>query len=166
LRGLAKMKKLERILAAAEQMCLIFCVLSVGVMISINTGQIFFRYLFNMAAIWVFPVTMLLFIWMTFLGAFVIYRRKKDIVVSFIINLFPAAGRKAITLLTNLLTMALLVWILAEFPMIIKSQAAEMEVIPLPRYSQAVPLFIGLLGILLQYVTETVDLLKNGVPSN
>jgi len=160
------MKKLERILAAAEQVCLVFCVLSVGAMTGINAVQVFFRYVFNMAAIWVFPLTMLLFIWVTFLGAFVIYRRKKDIVVSFIINLFPAAGRKAIILLTNLLTMALLVWILLEFPMIVKSQAADMEVIPLPRYTQAIPLFIGLLGILLQYVMETVDLLKNGARSN
>jgi TRAP-type C4-dicarboxylate transport system permease small subunit len=160
------MKKLERILAGAEQACLVFCVLTVGAMIGINAVQIFFRYVFNLAAIWVFPLTMLLFIWMTFLGAFVIYRRKKDIVVSFILNLFPAAGRKAIVLLTNLLTMALLVWILVEFPMIIKSQAADMEVIPLPRYTQAVPLFIGIFGILLQYVMETVALLKNSTRSN
>jgi TRAP-type C4-dicarboxylate transport system permease small subunit len=103
---------------------------------------------------------MLLFIWSTFLGAFVVYRRKKDIVVRFIANLFPASAQEKLTLLTNILIIFFLILILIQAPNLIRRQASIMQVIPLPRYIQAIPLFIGLAGILLEYISQTVALLK------
>ena len=153
-------------MAAVEKACEAFCVLSVGAMIIMNAVQVFFRYVFNMASVYVYPITMLLFIWITFIGAYVIYRRKKDIVVSFIIYLFPPAWRRYLHLLTNILTIILLVFILAECPMILDSQGELMEVIPLPRYTQALPMFFGLGCILLQYLLDTVRLIQNAPESN
>ena len=144
-----------------ERVCLVVSVLAVGTMITMNTIQIFFRYVLNMAFVWVFPLTMLLFIWMTFLGAFVVYRRKKDIVVVFIVRMIPTGGRNILLLITNILIMLLMIWILTEAPTIFHRQSSIMQVIPLPRYFQAIPLFIGVTGILLEYSIETLDLLKD-----
>jgi len=143
-----------------EKICLVFSTSAIGVMIVLNIIQVFFRYVLNAAFIWVFPVTMLLFIWSTFLGAFVVYRRKKDIVVRFIANLFPASAQEKLTLITNILIILFLLLILLQAPALIRRQASIMQVIPLPRYIQAMPLFIGLAGILLEYFSQTVELLK------
>ena len=106
------MRALNRFLDLLEKICLIVATLAVALMIVLNIIQVFFRYVLNAAFVWVFPVTMLLFIWMTFLGAFVVYRRKKDIVVSFILNLFPGSGRRLIVLATNILILLFLILIL------------------------------------------------------
>lgn len=154
------MQSLKWFLEVMEKVCLIVSVLAVGAMITINTVQIFSRYVLNMAFVWVFPVTMLLFIWMTFLGAFVVYRRKKDIVVRFLDNMIPSGGQNILLLITNILIMLLLIWILSEAPTFFQRQISIMQIIPLPRYTQAVPLFIGVAGIFLEYLVETVELSK------
>jgi len=154
------MHGLNRFLGLLEKICLIFSTLAVALMIALNIIQVFFRYVLNAAFVWIFPVTMLLFIWMTFLGAFVVYRRKKDIVVSFIVNLFPTSGRKILALTTNILIFLFLLLILFAAPKLIAHQTSIMQVVPLPRYFQAIPLFIGLTGILLEYLRQTVTFIK------
>ena len=154
------MYALTKLLNLLEKICLVFSTASVGAMIILNIIQVFFRYVLNAAFVWVFPVTMLLFIWSTFLGAFVVYRRKKDIVVRFIANLFPKAAQEKLTLITNILIMLFLLLILLQAPVLIQRQASIMQVIPLPRYTQAIPLFIGLTGIFLEYLLQTIGLLK------
>lgn len=154
------MHALNRFLGVLEKICLIVATLAVALMIVLNIIQVFFRYVLNAAFVWVFPVTMLLFIWMTFLGAFVVYRRKKDIVVSFIVNLFPGPGRRVIGLTTNILILLFLALILLEAPKLIAHQTSIMQVVPLPRYFQAIPLFIGLAGIMLEYLIQTITSIK------
>ena len=154
------MNALNNLLSLLEKICLVFSTAAVGAMIMLNIIQVFFRYVLNAAFVWVFPVTMLLFIWSTFLGAFVVYRRKKDIVVRFIANLFPESAQEKLTLITNILIMLFLLLILFQAPVLFQRQASIMQVIPLPRYTQAIPLFIGLTGIFLEYLLQTVGLLK------
>jgi TRAP-type C4-dicarboxylate transport system permease small subunit len=154
------MRALNRFLDLLEKICLIVATLAVALMVVLNIVQVFFRYALNAAFVWVFPVTMLLFIWMTFLGAFVVYRRKKDIVVSFIANLVPGLGRAMLTLATNILILLFLLLILLEAPKLISHQTSIMQVVPLPRYFQAIPLFIGVAGIFLDYLIQTVASVK------
>ena len=154
------MYSLNKLLSLLEKICLVFSTSAIGVMIALNIIQVFFRYVLNAAFVWVFPATMLLFIWSTFLGAFVVYRRKKDIVVRFIANLFPASAQEKLTLITNILIIFFLLLILFQAPTLIRRQASIMQVIPLPRYIQAIPLFIGLTGILLEYFCQTAALLE------
>jgi TRAP-type C4-dicarboxylate transport system permease small subunit len=64
-------------------------------------------------------------------------------------------------LITNLLIIGFLILVLFEAPNLIRRQASIMQVIPLPRYVQAIPLFIGLGGIFLEYLSQTMELLKS-----
>ena len=154
------MNMLNKTLYALEKICLVFSTSAIGAMVILNIIQVFFRYVLNAAFTWVFPATMLLFIWCTFLGIFVVYRQKKDIVVSFVTNLFPTPVRTKLTIITNTLIILFLLLVLSQAPILIKKQASIMQVIPLPRYIQAIPLFIGLLGILFEYFAQTVELIK------
>ena len=71
-----------------------------------NVLNIASRAVFNYSFVWVFPLTLFLFIWMTFFGAFVIYRQKKEITVDFIYDLLPEMGRVWVTIICNILIMA------------------------------------------------------------
>jgi len=128
-----------------------------GIMFVTNIVQVGLRYLFNTGLDWIYPLTMLLFIWMTFLGSFVVYHQKKDIVVTFVVSLFSPRIRKYSLLVMNGLTIILLVIILMKAPAILRQQASIMQVIPLPRYIQSIPLFLGCGGILLEYVVSTYE---------
>ena len=151
------MKGVKCILSFVERVFLVFIVCSMGVMFVTNIVQVGLRYLFNTGFDWIYTLTMLLFIWMTFLGAFVVYHQKKDIVVTFVVSLFPPRCQKHLLLVMNGVTIILLVFILVEAPAIFRQQASIMQVIPLPRYIQSIPLFLGCGGILLEYVVSTYE---------
>ena len=159
------MRSLKIVLDLLEHICLVGTVLAMGVMTAINIIQIIFRYLFHDEFVWIFPLTMLLFIWMTFLGAYVVYRRKKVIIVRFFVDRIPVGFQNILLAITNVFTMLFLIWILGEIPKIIQLQAGAMEVISLPRYVKAIPLFICTTAILLNYLLDTVDLIKNNLLS-
>jgi TRAP-type C4-dicarboxylate transport system permease small subunit len=151
------MKGVKYFLSLVERVFLVFAVCSMGIMFVTNMVQVCLRYVFNTGLDWIYPLTMLLFIWMTFLGSFVIYHQKKDIVMNYIVTLFPPRFQKGLLLITNALTIVLLVIILKEAPTILRQQASIMQVIPLPRYFQSIPLFVGCGGILLEYVVSTYE---------
>jgi TRAP-type C4-dicarboxylate transport system permease small subunit len=155
------MRSLKKLLDLMERVCIIATVGMMGFMTFINIVQIIFRYLFSDEFVWIFPLTMLLFIWMTFLGAFVVYRRKKVIIVSFFVDRFPKGGQNILLVITNILAMAFLIGVLGEIPKILQLQAGVMEVISLPRYVKAIPLFMATTGIFLNYFVDTIDLIKN-----
>lgn len=152
---------MKKFLGLLEKICVIFAVSCLAVMISLNMIQIFSRYLLNTAFVWVYPLTMLLFVWMTFLGAFVVYHQKKDIVVLFILNKLSSAPRLVIQLITNVLVLLLLALILWQAPTLIRQQSSIMQIIPLPRYFQIIPLLVGIAGIFLDSILESIAALKN-----
>jgi len=153
--------KLARtILHYLENAFIIITVLFLAAMGVISILQVFCRYVLNHGLVWASPTVMLLFIWFVFLGAFVIYRRKKDIAVMFIVNLIPQAFRNMSLFAINLFVIALLFLLLIQFPAIVRQQNTQMNIIHLPRYVQSLPLFIGITCILLDYVIETIELMK------
>jgi TRAP-type C4-dicarboxylate transport system permease small subunit len=152
---------IEKILSAFEKLCKIAAVMCLGAMFLINVLNIGSRAILNYSFVWVFPLTLFLFIWMTFFGAFVIYRQKKEITVDFIYSLLPDLGRVWITVICNVLMMALLVLLLSTAPRLIRSQASPMQVLQIPRYLQAIPLFLFCIGTFFNFLKDTTILIKN-----
>ncbi len=132
---------IEKILSVFEKLCRIAAVLCLGAMFLINVLNIGSRAIFNYSFVWVFPLTLFLFIWMTFFGAFVIYRLRREITVDFIYSLLPEMGRVWVTIICNILMMALLVLLLWTAPRLIRSQSSPLQVLQIPRYLQVIPLY-------------------------
>lgn len=151
---------IEKILFPFEKFCKVSSVLSLGTMFLINFLNISSRAIFNYSFVWVFPLTLFLFIWMTFFGAFVIYRQKKEITVDFIYRQFPEIGRLWITVICNILIIALLLLLVWTAPRLIRSQASPIQVLQIPRYLQAVPLFLFCVGALFDFFKDTVVLVR------
>jgi TRAP-type C4-dicarboxylate transport system permease small subunit len=151
---------IEKIFSGWEWVCKVVAVLCLGVMFTTNIFNIILRALFNYSFVWIFPLTIFLFMWMTFFGAFVIYRQKREITVDFIYNRLPEAGRKWITLVSNILIMGLMVLLLWHAPRLIRAQMSPMQVLKIPRYFQAVPLFLFCIVLSLDFLYETVRLIQ------
>jgi TRAP-type C4-dicarboxylate transport system permease small subunit len=151
---------IEKILFAFEKFCRITAVLCLGAMFLINVLNIASRAFFNYSFVWVFPLTLFLFIWMTFFGAFVIYRRKKEITVDFIYGLLPEMGRVWVTIICNILMMALLVLLLWTAPRLIRSQSSPIQVLQIPRYLQVIPLYLFSVATFLNFLKDTVILIR------
>ncbi len=151
---------IEKAFSGWAKICKVIAVLCLGIMFLTNIINILLRGLFNYSFVWIFPLTIFLFMWMTFFGAYVIYRQKREITVDFIYNRLPEAGRKWITLVSNILIMGLMVLLLWHAPRLIRAQMSPMQVLRIPRYFQAVPLFLFCIVLSLDFLYETVRLIQ------
>ena len=109
---------------------------------------------------WIWPWTMVFFVWMTFFGFFAVYRLKKDIAVDFVVM---HIGRWAMTLTRYFVAVIIIVvmsTILWQMPTLIAAQAGPVEGALLPgdtemeRYFLSLPLAISCGLILLESVLE------------
>ena len=150
---------MEKIFYGWEKMCKIIAVLCLGIMFLTNIFNILLRGLFNYSFVWIFPLTIFLFMWMTFFGAYVIYRKKREITVDFIYNRLPEAGRKWITLASNILIMGLMMLILVHAPRLIYAQWGPLQVLRVPRYFQVIPLFLFCAVLFFDFLNETIKLI-------
>ena len=151
---------IEKVFSGWAKICKVIAVLCLGIMFLTNIINILLRGLFNYSFVWIFPLTIFLFMWMTFFGAYVIYRQKREITVDFIYNRLPEAGRKWITLASNILIMGLMVLLLWHAPRLIRAQMSPMQVLRIPRYFQAIPLFLFCIVLSLDFLYETVRLIQ------
>jgi len=151
---------MEKIFSGWESVCKVIAVLCLGIMFITNILNIILRALFNYSFVWIFPLTIVLFMWMTFFGAYVIYRRNREITVDFIYNRLPEGSRKWITLISNILIMGLMALILVHGPRLIRAQLGPLQVLRVPRYFQAVPLFLFCIVLFFDFLDGTIKLLQ------
>lgn len=147
----------DSILLKAEQVFVVAANLCLLGMLVLNTINIGWRAIFDKNLNFVWPWTGLLFVWMSFFGFFVIYRRAKDITVDYFVDLAGEWARRTSRLLSDLIIVGLMTLLLIEAPRTLASQVGEMELIPLQRYWMSVPLFASAALVGLHFL---VDLLK------
>ncbi len=68
--------------------------------------QVFFRYALNHSIFWSEELARFLLVWLTFLGASVVYRRGAHASVDFIYRRLEPRGRRAVNILVHLLSLA------------------------------------------------------------
>jgi TRAP-type C4-dicarboxylate transport system permease small subunit len=91
----------------------------------------------------VFPWTTVLFVWCTFLGMYVVYRRGTDITVDFIHDRLGGGGKAALRIFADLVVLGVLGTILMVAPEILATQEGEIELTGLPRWALSLPLFVS-----------------------
>jgi TRAP-type C4-dicarboxylate transport system permease small subunit len=152
----ALIARIERALASCERLFLAIANLCLAVMLVANMANIASRALFDKGIIYVFPWSIVLFVWMTFFGFFVVYRRGKDITVDFLIDRLGDRARLASRLLVDVLVIGLMLVMLAQAPHIIRSQVGTIEMVGLERYSMSVPLFVTAALIALDFALDMI----------
>ena len=132
----------DRALGICERLFLALANACLAVMLVANMANIASRALFDKGIVLVFPWSVVLFVWMTFLGFFIVYRRGKDITVDFLIDRLGDGARMASRLLVDALVIGLMLVMLYQAPHIIRSQVGTIEMVGLQRYSMSIPLFV------------------------
>lgn len=118
---------------------------------------------------WIWPWTMVFFVWMAFFGFFAVYRMKKDIAIDFVVmRIGPKAmlaSRYFVAGVIIIVTGAIL-W---QMPLIIENQVGPVDGALLPgdieleRYFLSWPLAVSCALILLEAVLEILKAMS-GVP--
>ncbi len=153
---------IDRLLGVCERLFLVLANTCLIVMLTINVANIAQRAVIDVSIRWVFPWSAVLFVWMTFTGFFVIYRRKKDITVDFVIDRLGAGAQKVARLMVDVIVILLMAIMLWHAPKILSMQVGEIEMVGLERYSMSVPLFVSCFLILLNFVVDIAKTFREG----
>ncbi len=123
----------------------------------------------NVSFYWIWPWTMVCFVWMSFFGFYVVYRKKKDIAVDFLVLKIGPGAMTMTRYLSALLIMVVTGTILWQMPTILESQVGEVDGAILPwgieleRYALSIPLGVSCLLIFLNAVQDLLSALA-GLP--
>lgn len=152
----ALIARVDRALGLCERLFLALANACLAVMLFANMANIASRALFDKGIVWVFPWSVVLFVWMTFLGFFVVYRRGKDITVDFLIDRLGAGARMASRLLVDALVIGLMLVMLYQAPHTIRGQVGVIEMVGLQRYTMSIPLFVTAALIAVDFLLDMV----------
>ena len=147
----------DRLLGVCERVFHVLANACLAVMLVINVVNITTRAVFDTAIYWVFPWSVVLFVWMTFFSFFVIYRKNKDITVDFLIDRLGPGARVASRVLVNIIILTVIGVMLWLAPQTLASQVGTIHLVGLERYALSVPLFVSCALIFANYVIDMID---------
>jgi TRAP-type C4-dicarboxylate transport system permease small subunit len=139
----AAIDRIETWLAALETLFLRAANACLAIMLVSNMVNILVRGVTDRGILIVFPWTTVLFVWCTFLGMYVVYRRGTDITVDFIHDRLGGGGKAALRIFADLVVLGVLGTILMVAPEILATQEGEIELTGLPRWALSLPLFVS-----------------------
>lgn len=125
----------------------------------------------GLAPYWMWPWTMVFFIWLSFFGFFALYARLADVRVDFVAGLFGPVGMMVTRVLTDAATLTVTFVLLWQLPKVISTSLGVYDgaILPagfeLPRLALSIPLF---LSAALVAFTALLDIAKMfaGLPEN
>ena len=153
---MAFVRALEQLLDLFEQLFRLLANFLLATMLAINLLNIVVRFLTDEGIVWVFPVTTVMFVWMTFLGFFVVYRQGKDITVDILVDRIGATARRITRIAVDIAVLSLLFVLLREAPELLRRQVGNLEMVGLQRYWLSVPLFVSSALIALHFMIDIV----------
>lgn len=144
-----------------------FCLL---VMLVLTTVTIIGRPL-GFSAYWIWPWTMVFFVWLSFFGFFAIFVRLKDVRIDFVANQIGRHGYPITRLVSDLAALAICGALMRQMPKVMATSRGFVDGAILPggeelfRQALSVPLFLSAALII---VSALVDLGKMlvGLPEN
>jgi len=121
---LSKIGAILDAIAAAFQAAIALILL---VMLGINTLNIIFRSFLGGAFDWVFPWTILLFVWMVCLGFYIYIRGNRDVVVDLIASRLPSPMRRILAIAADIIGFVFMYMVLSPATPLIAMQAGGMD---------------------------------------
>ncbi|WP_108485154.1 TRAP transporter small permease [Oceaniglobus ichthyenteri] len=140
------------------------------IMLGLTTATIVLRP-FDISFYWMWPWTMVFFIWLSFFGFFALYARLKDVRVDFLANMLGPKGFAMTRILTDaatLLVTGVLIW---QIPTVIETSRGVYDgaILPagyeLPRLALSIPLMISSVLIALSALLDLAKMAA-GMPEN
>jgi TRAP-type C4-dicarboxylate transport system permease small subunit len=127
-----------------------------------NAVNILWRGILDEGIVLVWPWSMTLFVWAAFLGFFVLYRRKNDVVVLILLQVLSARHQRTLVAITHLCIFAIMALMVAIAPTRIANQAGIIELVDLPRYVLSIPFFLSCFFIALDSIVQVYRVVDGG----
>jgi len=155
----------DRLLGICERLFLALANGCLATLLIINVLNISSRAIWDRGLQWVFPWSTVLFVWMTFFGFYVVYRRRNDITVDFFYDRLGRRGQLFVRQFVNVLILVLMAVMIWHGPEIIKRQAGIIEQVyflgfQVERFTMAVPLFVTCGLIFINYLIDILYTLR------
>lgn len=158
-------KGADRLLGICGHVFLVLANSCLAILLTINVLNIASRAIWDRGLQWVFPWSTVLFVWMSFFGFYVVYRKRTDITVDFIYDRLGHRAQLFVRQFINLLILVLMAVMVWHGPEIIERQAGIIEQvyffgIQVERFTLAVPLFVTCTLIFLNYLVDSFYTLR------
>ena len=157
-------RALDTVLSVCERLYVVLANTCLAVMLLSNATNIASRAVLDQAISWVFPWTMVLFVWMVFLGFFIFVRRGRSIAVEFVLHRTTGLTTRILELFINAVILTVLGVILSTVPENLREQVGELEMVGLQRYALSIPLFVSCALICLHVIGDSLKILDNSKP--
>jgi TRAP-type C4-dicarboxylate transport system permease small subunit len=142
--------RLEAVVRFVDKIELVIVVSSFLFIISVNSIEIFTRFLLNKSFFWVFEVTILFANIMYFLGAALVYKRKQDIQMAYFLKFFNVKFQKKWDLVIDGLSFYFFVVILYHGVRLLNIQSKHVsQGLGIPNHYFSLPLVIGTISMAL-----------------
>ncbi len=159
---------LDRSVWALGGVFMLLCNVCMMVMLTLTAATIVLRP-FDISAYWVWPWTMVFFVWLSFFGFFAIYARLKDVRVDFLAVRLGDVGMAATRVVSDLAAIAICGVLVYLAPRVLATSTGWVDgaILPggeeLPRQALSVPLVISSVLVVL---AALLDLAKfaAGIP--
>lgn len=163
----AAIERLDRMLEWCGRVFHVLANLCLGLMLIGTAVTIVLRPL-DLSYYWIWPWTMQFFVWMSFIGFFVVYRRGKDIAVDFLVMRMGAPAMTGTRYFVALIILAVTGVIIWQMPVILQSQVGVIDGVLTPwgeleRYTLSIPLGVSCTLI---FINALLDIAKAmvGIP--
>ncbi|MHA7866937.1 MAG: TRAP transporter small permease [Salipiger thiooxidans] len=139
-------------------------------MLALTTATMILRPM-GLAAYWIWPWTMVFFIWLSFFGFFALYARLKDVRVDFLAERMGAAGMLVTRIVSDAATLVVTGVLLMQVPKVIATSTGIYDgaTMPtgheLPRLALSLPLFISTALVALTAILDIAKLAAS-MPEN
>ena len=159
-----KIQSFGRFLGKIERVQLAFCMFGLACIAAVVSSEIILRNLLGITWIWTLELCGLLTVWVGFLGASVVYRRKGHIGIEALVRLFPQNVQKVVNVSMYILICAGFAVLIVKATMLMIVQAGQ-EIVSLgiPRSFLSLPV---VLGIGLMFITSIYLILEEFLNSN
>lgn len=145
-------------LGRIDKLFLLLAGLLLIAMLAGNAANIASRNLFGVAILFVFPWTIVFFVWGSFLCFFVIYRRRRDIAVEFLVDRLPPRLQRITRFIAKLVTLGVTGVLIWQAPDVLALQVGPIsELVDIERYLLSIPLFVSSFLI---FTDTLVDILR------
>jgi len=135
----------------------------------VNGAEIFSRYMLGKSILWAQESTLFLAMWMVFLGAGTLYKRKKYISVTFFMDLFTKKLRYIVSIAINLCVLGFLVFLFVSSVQLALHQGRFVSTgLHLNLSYFVIPISIASISIFLTTIDAMLDSIEehNGVSLN
>jgi C4-dicarboxylate transporter DctQ subunit len=137
-------ERLERFLVLLDRFQMFFCKGAMAVMVVIMSLEILLRHLAGIDLQWGLDLSALLMVWICFIGASMVYRRKGHIGIEALVRLFPLRLQRILNACLYLLIGgAFIVLMVKAGALALVQRSQEIVSLSIPRSFLSIPVFLG-----------------------